>query len=325
MSVIQHKSQRVAIFIDTQNLYHCAKNLYNGKVNFQQVLLDCLGERILIRAVAYLISTESGDEDMFFDALLAMGIETKSKDLLIYSGGIKKADWDVGITVDAIRIASKVDTVVLATGDGDFVPLVEHLKSMGVQVEVVSFGKSTSGKLRESAEAFLDLCDSPERYVFGYKNRIRKSLINRNYKKTNDISARNLTYKNKKHKTEQNIDNNIENLQSSNVQEISEQNTLIKNNTNRQNTNHKKNKNKEISNNNFNNTYNNNDILVDNTKDIVNKNLTSDNIEDNITDNIKNPKTIDNKTKINKTQVKKRIYKRHTKNNNITQNNTTDK
>lgn len=176
MSVIQHKSQRVAILIDTQNLYHSAKNLYNARVNFLQVLQDSLGGRSLVRAIAYLISTENGDEDNFFEALLAMGIETKSKDLLIYSGGNKKADWDVGITVDAIRLAPKVDTIVLVTGDGDFVPLVEHLKSFGVQVEVVAFGRSSSTKLRESAEAFRDLCEDYDKYLLNNKPKSKYKL-----------------------------------------------------------------------------------------------------------------------------------------------------
>lgn len=165
MSVIQHTAQRVAVLIDTQNLYHSARNLYGARVNFGAVLNEVVGERNLIRAVAYLITTESQDEAQFFDALLKMGIETKSKDLQIFHTGNKKADWDVGITVDAIRLASKVDTIILATGDGDFVPLVEHLKSLGVQVEVVSFGRSASAKLKESTEAFLDLDEDPSKYL----------------------------------------------------------------------------------------------------------------------------------------------------------------
>ena len=172
MSVIQHTSQRVAILIDTQNLYHSARNLYSARVNFANVLAASLGERQLVRAIAYLITTESQDEAQFFDALLKMGIETKSKDLQIFYGGSKKADWDVGIAVDAIRLAKKVDSIVLVTGDGDFVPLVEHLKQDGVQVEVVSFGKSTSSKLKEAAEAFLDLCDEPEKYLLMSKSRM---------------------------------------------------------------------------------------------------------------------------------------------------------
>lgn len=167
MSVIQHSSQRVAILIDTQNLYHSAKNLYNSKVNFGNVLSSAVADRQLVRAIAYLITTESQDEAQFFDALLKLGIETKHKELQIFFGGNKKADWDVGIAVDAITLSQKVDALVLVTGDGDFVPLVEYLKHSGVQVEVVSFAKSTSSKLIESADAFLDLGEEYKKYILG--------------------------------------------------------------------------------------------------------------------------------------------------------------
>ena len=170
MSVIKHSDQRVAIFIDTQNLYHSAKNLYNTKVNFGAIMEAVTGKRKLIRALAYVITTEAGDETQFFEALTKLGIETKTKDLQIFYGGAKKADWDVGMAVDAIRLAPKVDTIVLATGDGDFVPLVTFLKEhFGVQVEVISFGRSSSTKLREACEDFIDMCDHPEKYLMGYR------------------------------------------------------------------------------------------------------------------------------------------------------------
>lgn len=166
MTVIKHKEQRVGIFIDTQNLYHSAKNLYHARANFGQIVKDALAGRNLIRAVAYVITTEAGDEKAFFDALTKIGIETKTKDLQIFSGGSKKADWDVGLAVDAIKMAPKLDTVILASGDGDFVPLVEYLKiNEGCQVEVVSFGKSSSGKLKEVADDFVDLDSNPRKYL----------------------------------------------------------------------------------------------------------------------------------------------------------------
>jgi uncharacterized LabA/DUF88 family protein len=168
MSVIKHKNQRVGIFIDTQNLYHCAKNIYGAKVNFDQVVKDGLAGRSLTRAVAYVITTESGDEKNFFEALGKMGIETKTKNLQIFSGGAKKADWDVGLAVDAIKLAPKLDAVILATGDGDFVPLVEYLQNVGCQVEVMSFGKATSSKLIEATDDFIDLDTNPAKYLLGY-------------------------------------------------------------------------------------------------------------------------------------------------------------
>ncbi len=118
-----------------------------------------------MRAVAYVITTESGEEQGFFEALENMGIETKTKDLQIFVGGSKKADWDVGLAVDAIRLAPKLDTIVIASGDGDFVPLVEYLKNSGVQVEVLSFGKSSSAKLVEASDDFVDLDEDIKKYL----------------------------------------------------------------------------------------------------------------------------------------------------------------
>jgi uncharacterized LabA/DUF88 family protein len=170
MAVIKHPAQRVGVFIDAQNLYHSAKHLYKSRVNFGAVLQEALGGRTLVRAIAYVIATESGEESAFFDALTKVGIETKVKDLQIFSDGAKKADWDVGLAVDAIKLAPKLDTVILATGDGDFVPLIEYLDmNQGCQVEVISFGKSSSGKLKEAAHAFTDMCDDPRKYLIGHR------------------------------------------------------------------------------------------------------------------------------------------------------------
>lgn len=169
MTVIKHKEQRVGVFIDTQNLYHSARNLYQARVNFGAVLKDAVAGRKLVRAVAYVITTEAGDEKNFFEALEKIGIETKTKDLQIFAGGAKKADWDVGLAVDAIKMSPRLDCVVIVSGDGDFVPLVEYLQTIGVQVEVVSFGKSTSGKLREVVDDFVDLSENPRKYLMSAK------------------------------------------------------------------------------------------------------------------------------------------------------------
>ena len=177
MAIIKHKSQRVGIFIDTQNLYHSAKNLYKAKVNFGQVVMEAVAGRQLIRAIAYVIRTESEEEKGFFDALNKLGIETKVKDIRVFAGGAKKADWDIGMAIDAVAMGQKLDTIILATGDGDFVPLVEYLKyTYGVQVEVIAFGKSSSGQLREAVDDFIDLCEDPRNFLIGYRGGVGRYI-----------------------------------------------------------------------------------------------------------------------------------------------------
>ncbi|GMU74051.1 MAG: hypothetical protein AMXMBFR44_2500 [Candidatus Campbellbacteria bacterium] len=170
MSIIKQKAQRVAVFIDAQNIYHSARNLYNARANFGQIVDDAVDGRPLIRSIAYVISTEEGSEKTFFEALEKAGIETKTKDLQIFAGGQKKADWDVGLAIDAVKLAPKLDGVILVSGDGDFIPLVKYLQvNEGCQVEVVSFGRSTSAKLIEAADHFTDLDENPRKYLLGYR------------------------------------------------------------------------------------------------------------------------------------------------------------
>jgi uncharacterized LabA/DUF88 family protein len=172
MTIIKHNEQRVGIFIDAQNLYHSAKNLYSKKVNFGNIVKRALADRKLVRAVAYVITSEAGDEKGFFEALEKLGIETKTKDLQVFAGGAKKADWDVGLAVDAIKASPKLDAIVLASGDGDFVPLVQYLKMKeGCQVEVITFGKSASKKLIESADDFIDMDKNLKEFLIHTRRR----------------------------------------------------------------------------------------------------------------------------------------------------------
>ncbi len=163
---LKHPEQRVGVFIDVQNMYYSAKNLYNKKVNFGNIVKEAVAGRKLIRAIAYVVRTESQEELTFFTALYNLGIETREKDLQIFNSGNKKADWDVGLAVDAIRLAPSLDAVVIVSGDGDYLPLVEYLqKSSGKQVEIVAFSETTSGRLIEEADDFLDLSIEKDNYL----------------------------------------------------------------------------------------------------------------------------------------------------------------
>ena len=172
---ITHPHQRVGVFIDVQNLYYSAKNLYRQKVNFGNILKAVVADRQLIRAIAYVVRTESGEETPFFDALINLGIETREKDLQIFYSGMKKADWDVGLTVDAIRLAPSLDVIVLISGDGDYVPLIEYLqKSAGKRVEVAAFGETVSSKVIDVVDSFIDLSGNKEMFLIPDRGMAKK-------------------------------------------------------------------------------------------------------------------------------------------------------
>jgi len=170
---LKHPEQRVGVFIDVQNMYYSAKNLFGAKVNFGNIVKEATMGRKLIRAIAYVVSTESKEEQPFFDALYNLGIETKERPLQIFFGGEKKADWDVGITVDAIRLCPSLDAVVLVSGDGDYIPLVDYLRNQGKQVEVMAFGGTTSSRLIETADDFTDLGAEKNKFLISDRKFVR--------------------------------------------------------------------------------------------------------------------------------------------------------
>jgi len=160
--IVRNKDQRVAVLVDVQNLYYSAKHLYKAKVNFKNLLRKAVSGRILTRAIAYVIKTDVVKKEKdFFEALNKSGFDVKEKDLQIFPGGAKKGDWDIGITMDAIRLAKKVDSIVLISGDGDYVPLVEYLQlSEGCLVEIFAFGRTCSNVLSSVADDFIDMDQS---------------------------------------------------------------------------------------------------------------------------------------------------------------------
>ncbi len=163
---LKHPEQRVGVFIDVQNMYYSAKNLYGAKVDFGNIVKEAIAGRKLIRAIAYVVRTEGKEEQPFFDALYNLGIETKERPLQIFYGGEKKADWDVGLTVDAIRLSASLDAIILVTGDGDYLPLVEYLKfNQGKQVEVLAFGRTASARLKEAVDDFIDLAEEKNKFL----------------------------------------------------------------------------------------------------------------------------------------------------------------
>ena len=163
--MISNPDQRVGVFIDTQNMYYSAKYVHESKVNFGAIVEDAVENRRLIRAIAYVVRTKTEEEQPFFDALLNLGIETREKELMEYGSGHKKADWDVGLTIDVVRMLDMLDVVVLVSGDGDYTYLVDYVKSRGRILEVMSFRETTSSKLIDVCDVFMNLSENKERYL----------------------------------------------------------------------------------------------------------------------------------------------------------------
>ncbi len=160
-----HPGQRIAVLADSQNLYHSAQSIYSRNIDYTALLDETVSGRELTRAIAYVIRADADEEESFFDALTDIGFETRIKNLRTFADGSKKADWDVGISLDAVTLANHVDTIALCTGDGDFTRLVRHLQHEGVRVEVYCFENSTAESLVEAADEFVDMSADTDRFL----------------------------------------------------------------------------------------------------------------------------------------------------------------
>lgn len=155
----------MGVFVDVQNLYYSARNIYKARIKFNEVLNAAVADRKLIRAIAYVVEANMPEEESFFEALEKAGFEVKRKELQTFAGGHQKGDWDVGIAMDIVKLMNKLDVVVLCSGDGDYAPLLEYLQMSGQFTETVAFGKSCSGKIKELTDFFIDLDENPKKYL----------------------------------------------------------------------------------------------------------------------------------------------------------------
>lgn len=181
-SVARDTDQRLGIFVDVQNMFYSARTLHQSKVDYSKLLEELVGERSLIRCIAYVVQKPEVDQDAFLEALRRAGYEVKVRELTVRDDGSARGDWDVGITIDAMSMARKLDTVILVTGDGDFVPLADALKREGCRVEIVSFEQSTSNDLIRACHEFFPISGKvlfkEEKFVREHQERDHAELQN---------------------------------------------------------------------------------------------------------------------------------------------------
>jgi uncharacterized LabA/DUF88 family protein len=152
-------TERVGVFVDVANLLYSART-QRLTVDFGKLLDFLRGNRRLVRAHAYCpTSPQPGDDQMFLQAVKGLGYRITTKNYKTFSSGAKKADLDLDLCMDVVRLVDgkAVDCIVLVSGDSDFMPMLDYCSDHGVRVEVAAFDESMSATLRQSCDLFINL------------------------------------------------------------------------------------------------------------------------------------------------------------------------
>lgn len=150
--------EKVAVFVDVQNIYYTVKERYNSHFNYGKFWKSVTAGREVIKAYAYAI--DRGDEKQlkFQQILRNIGFEVKLKPFLQRFDGSVKGDWDVGITLDMLEYAEQADLIILVSGDGDFDLVLETLrKKYHVEVDVYGVPELTAGTLVQAATRYYPI------------------------------------------------------------------------------------------------------------------------------------------------------------------------
>ena len=148
------KRQRVAVFVDVQNMYHSAKKTYGRNLSYSRMLRACVRNRRLVRSIAYVIEREGIDQVSFLDHLRYCGFEIKRREVIERMDGSRKAEWEVGMAMDMVRIADKVDTIIVVSGNGVFADAAPLLSAQGVKFECCAFRESLSDLLMRAVDQY---------------------------------------------------------------------------------------------------------------------------------------------------------------------------
>ena len=147
--------EKISIFVDVQNIYYTCRQAYQCSFDYNKFWAEVTRDREIVNAYAY--ATDRGDEKQmqFQNILRAIGFTVKLKPMLQRLDGTAKADWDVGIALDIFEEAENCDTVILASGDGDFDILLQRIKKrFNTRAEVYGVPELTSDLLIKQASKF---------------------------------------------------------------------------------------------------------------------------------------------------------------------------
>jgi uncharacterized LabA/DUF88 family protein len=148
--------EKISIFVDVQNIYYTCRQAYQCSFDYNKFWAEVTRDRQIINAYAY--ATDRGDEKQiqFQNILRAIGFTVKLKPMLKRLDGTAKADWDVGIALDVFEEAVNCDTIILASGDGDFDILLQRVKErFNTRTEVYGVSDLTSTLIIKAATKFI--------------------------------------------------------------------------------------------------------------------------------------------------------------------------
>jgi uncharacterized LabA/DUF88 family protein len=158
-------TQRIGLFVDTQNLYYAARDRHGRHVDYARLLSYAARDRRLAQATAYVVEREGERQAFgFVTKLSALGYRVRRRAVRVHRTDdegrtVLEGDWDMGIAADIVRAWDGLDVIVLASGDGDFVPILEVAQQRGVRVEVAAFRATSAQDLIDLADRFDDLAE----------------------------------------------------------------------------------------------------------------------------------------------------------------------
>lgn len=153
-SPLGHTVQKIAIFVDVQNIYYTCRDAFNQQFNYRAFWEDIRQQGDIVTANAYAIARNDSKQNAFQTALKHIGFDIKLKPFIQRSDGSAKGDWDVGITIDVLDAADKVDKVILLSGDGDFDLLFSRLKQRGTTTMSIGAKALTAKSLIDASDHF---------------------------------------------------------------------------------------------------------------------------------------------------------------------------
>lgn len=152
---------KTAIFVDVQNIYYTTKQAYGRQFNYRKLWQNVSQDSDIVIANAYAIESADDGQRRFQTALKSIGFSIKLKPFIQRQDGSAKGDWDVGITLDVVDAARKVDKIVLLSGDGDFSLLLDKVRRDDeVQTQVFGVPSLTARGLIQSSDEYTEIDSS---------------------------------------------------------------------------------------------------------------------------------------------------------------------